>query len=397
MAGHTKRCSLNELPVELVVHVMKELPSLSALWGFINANARFAAIFRDHAIQITEAVLQHTVPGQTRTFLRGVIHLHSSLYPPNLDAARPFRGGLSDDFGSALVTSPEICRRFVLLAHRIHNLAHECIDHYIQRSLGMNPRELDDPTFISFECTFPPERRRTPPKGRLYQPKDSGPPSWAEEQLVILNLWKLQYYDGIRLAHTDGRLGWSAADQQDFLSMTVLEFFHLGSCAREQLLTVLAYVQKVEYPERETSSRLCLAHPPAHNRFDLGCSPEPSEPMRDLKGREIRGLEFKPDTWWFANLMFTNLKYSPLFRLSFSHFRKFGFAIWENRRMIDLGLLPTKREFPYTPWYFKWRSILCDEECVPTPEKRLWLAQHYPSIRDLELRELHLSNEDVQL
>ncbi|KAI0904154.1 hypothetical protein F4823DRAFT_226731 [Ustulina deusta] len=224
---HHGHYTLDQLPVELVVHIMKASPSLSALWSFINASARLAGIFRGSALEITEAVLRCTVPDQTQVFLRAVIQLRSSLFPPSLDAAtRP--ATLGNPLGPAPATTPEILRSFILLAHRIHALAHECIEHYIKTCMAMNPSYLDDPTFRGYNSGYPllPVHLKRP-KGRPYQPKDTGPPSWAEEQLVIWNLWRVQYYYDIRAAHDVGRLEWSVAEQEELLSMTLPEFYRL--------------------------------------------------------------------------------------------------------------------------------------------------------------------------
>ncbi len=250
------------------MHIMKESPSLSALWSFINASARLAGIFRGSALEITEAVLQCTVPDQTQVFLRAVIQLRSSLFPPSLDAAtRP--ATLGNPLGPAPVTTPEILRSFILLAHRIHALAHECIEHYIKTCMAMNPSCLDDPTFRGYNSGYPllPVHLKRP-KGRPYQPKDTGPPSWAEEQLVIWNLWRVQYYYDIRAAHDVGRLEWSIAEQEELLSMTLPEFYRLYnriSYKWEQLITVFAYVKGAKSPEL---GAFCLPCPTVPSRFD---------------------------------------------------------------------------------------------------------------------------------
>ncbi|KAI0410765.1 hypothetical protein F5X98DRAFT_384910 [Xylaria grammica] len=119
----------------------------------------------------------------------------------------------------------------------------------------MEPSLLDDPTFKGYSSEDPPiDPRLKRPMGKPYKPQDSGPPLWAEEQLVVLNLWRLQYYYDIRVAHDGGHLEWLIAEQEELQSMTLAEFYSLGTrgnCKYEQLVTVLMQVQGAKIPEQE--------------------------------------------------------------------------------------------------------------------------------------------------
>ncbi|KAI0506842.1 hypothetical protein F5B22DRAFT_622257 [Xylaria bambusicola] len=365
-ADTLRRCTLHQLPVELVVHIMKASPSLSALWSFINTSARLATIFDGCALEVTENVLRCTVPEQTQVLLYAVFQLRLSLHPPSLHAARELRevnlSSLQDRLLATPITTSEIPRSFVFLAHKIHVLAHECIEHYIRVCMTMNPSCLDDPTFKGYWYL-----KLRQPKGRLYQPKDSGPPSWAEEQLVLLNMWRLQYYFDMKAACDVGQLGWSTADQEELKSLDLPEFYHMspagsGHYITEQLMTVYAYVHGVRTPEQDATLPLRLPSPNTRSRFDLGCFPEPKRNQPDGKALII---DFRPDSWIFAWMMSRNLKTSPLCGFGPQHFRRFGFTLWEDSRMTDLGLLPPRSHFFSYEYYFKWRSILSDEECDP--------------------------------
>ncbi|KAI1170191.1 hypothetical protein F4777DRAFT_135040 [Nemania sp. FL0916] len=355
--GH---CKLDQLPVELVVQIMLESHSLSTLYSLICASARLASVFRGSAVEITKGVMQRTVPAQMRIFLRAVIQLRSSPFPLILNAGLAKQSTrLCSHLGCTPASTPEILRSFICLAHRIHVLAHECIDHYRRVCIAMNPSCLDDPTFRGYDGTLVVQTVR--PRGKPYQPKDTGPPSWAEEQLVLLNLWRVQYYYEIRVAHQAGRLEWPAVTPDELLSMDIAQFYgrEMSSWRWEQLITIMIYMQQVKSSKQGTSRPFCLPSPSAPGRFDWPCSPEP---LIDPLDEQASRLDFRSDAFIFMSLMSNDLKGSPLFGFRPSNFRKFGFVLWERRRMVDLGLLSPKTRLPDFTYYFKWVSILSEEE-----------------------------------
>jgi hypothetical protein len=204
-------------------------------------------------------------------------------------------------------------------------------------------------------------------KGRPYEPKNTGSPSWAEEQLVLLNLWRIQYFYDLKAACFNGHLGWGIT-QQDALQLTTIPvFFSLFVRRRyriEQLMTVLAYVNRVQSLDQETTAnQIRLPRPTApSNRFYWACSPEPSATDSQSAGHGPLQIEFRPDSWVFAEIMSRDLKYSPLYGFPLSRFRKFGLALWGNQRMADLGLIAPQKEMPSVEYYFRWWSILSEEE-----------------------------------
>ncbi|KAI0099758.1 hypothetical protein GGR51DRAFT_534980 [Nemania sp. FL0031] len=360
-ADHRRQCTLDQLPVELILHIMKLSPSLSALWSLINTSGRLAAVFHGAALEIITAVLQSTVHDEIQVFIRAVIQLRSSAFPPSLDIARQ-PAMLYSPISPPPAITPEILRRFLHLAHGIHVLARECIDHYIKVCVAMNPSCLDDPTWEGFNNALPPHMNL--PKGRPYEPKDSGPPVYAEEQLVVWNLWRVQYFYDIRVAHDTGRLEWSLVEQDELLSMTLPEFYHLYNHLTwgwEQLMTVDAYVIQVRDREK-AQPPFRLPCPTALSRFDWPYSPEP---WADHPNAEQPHPEFVPDGWIFAKLMSHSRKYTPLYGFALSHFRKFGFALWRGRRMVDLGLMSDRTRQPDLDYSFRWHSILSEEERDP--------------------------------
>lgn len=117
-----------------------------------------------------------------------------------------------------------------------------------------------------------------------------------------------------------------------------------------------------------------LHRPPAavYNRgYQLACLPKPAPTMARRSGRnvlaDIDSQIGRPQMGWlFHTIMTTDPLRSPLLHFSFKPYRKFGFAFWQDERMIHLGFLESKSKYwgitePYIV-YFTWMSILTPDE-----------------------------------
>jgi hypothetical protein len=93
---------------------------------------------------------------------------------------------MSNPLERAKIETTELLRRFGL-AHKIHVLAYSCIDHYVQRSMAMSPSSLVKlgpyvggfagcNIILAFDGA----------ESRPYQPHNTGPLSWVEEQRVVI-------------------------------------------------------------------------------------------------------------------------------------------------------------------------------------------------------------------
>lgn len=348
---------LHQLPNEILLDILKSSPDFSSLWSIVNTSSRLAAVFNSQAIEITEAVLSCTVPIPTQPLLRAILHLRFSSFDASLTEARNLP--LSFAFPSPTSVDEGKIRGFVLLAHKIHVLAHGCIDFYIQRCMAMNFSRLLDPTFHYNSVGPPLQPWLKRPEGKPYRPDDTGPPLWVEEQRVVLNLWRLQYHSELKDALSAGLLDWSTEDREILEVSSPSNFFSARSWFGEEVLTVSEYIETLRDQKNDLPRPVHLPQPRAVNRFDFICD------CKAPKNRGIWGSSRLTEAsigWKFVKLMSMDPKLSPLPGVAFEKYRKFGFAIWDHRRLVDLGLFPSEKLLPTnSEYYFRWRSILGDE------------------------------------
>ncbi|KAK9419931.1 putative F-box domain-containing protein [Seiridium unicorne] len=354
--------SLHQLPNEILLDIIKLSPDFSSLWSIINTSPRLAALFGSHALEITETVLVRTVPIPTQTLLRAVLHLRFSTFNVSLTHAISLPTTLA--FSSPVSVDEAKVFNFVRSAHKIHVLAHKCIDFYIQRCMTMNFARLANSTF-SYHSTDPPlQPRLKRPEGIPYQPDNTGPPLWVEEQRVILNLWRLEYHAELKNTLSSGLMEWPAEDLKALEDSRPPDFFNLKSWHREEVLTVSEYIETLSGQKNDHPHPSHLETPTIVDRFDFTCAGKPSG------GQGIWGsssLTTPPVGWKFVKLMSRDYKVSPLPGITFERYRKFGFAVWDQRRLVDLGLWPSEKMLPAnSEYYFRWRSILNEEESAQT-------------------------------
>ncbi|KAJ3568383.1 hypothetical protein NPX13_g6440 [Xylaria arbuscula] len=391
--------AIHRLPVEVVVLIMKASPSLSALWSFITTSALLSAIFHEHALEITEAVLSdavfYTNHEQTQAFIHAVFQLRLAIQPRTLDDAtnppQPNTDSLKRRLLSIPAPKPEALRGFVCLAHKLHVLAHEYLEDCLRECMAIRPLSVDDQTLMDCLVSDQPKRYYdfTRHRGKPYQPKDTGPPSWTEEQLVILNLWQLQYYIDLRKALAAGRLEWSESCCEEFREMDIWSFYEIDDqeeashlFRQEQIMTILEYLLKKESIEQDMPGPRSPPYPTT--RFNLGCTPEQRPRRRDPKSLEFGAaspghLEFyqrvplhsmRPtihpaqDTWRFSKNMAQDNINPIMAGRGPECFRRFGFCLWDKTRMIDWGLLPPRPllKEERLKYYIRWRSLLNDED-----------------------------------
>lgn len=319
------RNMLYRLPDELLIGILEFAPSLSALWSLINSSGRLAAIFRRYGAQITEAVMRSTLPAQTQGLMKAVLQLRAGRYPSSLAQAREMpclRPG--PPIGAV---GPDVVRGAVRLAHEIHALAYECICHYIDKCTRMSAEELANPALIA-SGAVDAALTWMRPAGQPQQLQHTGNPLLVEEQLVAMNLWRLQYVVEVRAAASTERLRWSAEDRQDILSNHVWWFYRLefGSYKEEQLQVVRRYVHRRGGILNKLPLPLTTPH-----LFDVPYAPS---------HRTVLRLEYKPRGWALMTGILRGTNCSPLYGVTLGTYRKYGFAVFHDRRMVDLGLLP---------------------------------------------------------
>ena len=301
--------ALWNLPTEIVIEMMKHSPNLSCLWSLINASSRFKLIFMTHAWRIVENVMTKTTPGCTQAFMKMVIATRTSpdLFIGINDVAgytskRKVIIGVGDkvsdrprekSLGLMLQNmSPQALHDFVKLAHTIHGVAHACLDFYIERSLSAKPQRIDVSDLQDYKrlMSMLYSERQSP--GRPFQPKEFGPPTYLEEQIVIRAIWQLQLFLDMKTSFRTGTLAhWSEEDRNHLKTMAdIPEMARLSRdlgckmhcpCKMEQILSVVDFVQEItedqHSPIEDVLTRF-LHCPPLAVRtkaYNLPCSPKP--------------------------------------------------------------------------------------------------------------------------
>ncbi|KAB8229454.1 uncharacterized protein BDW43DRAFT_288045 [Aspergillus alliaceus] len=256
-SNRTSRGCLSQLPAELLYEVFQRCPDFSALWSLLNTSSRILAVFNTRAPEIVNAVLNSTVPVQTRVHMRQVLAIRTGTYSySSYVQARRSRVDASQ-LCTKIISTPEQLRSFVKLAHKIHVLAHLCIDRCLQR------------------CLESPLGLKEYPMGFRF-------PTWTEEQRTILSFWRVLFFNALKTEGHKGNLDWSPRElkklrihgpYQQFVPLTPIF----------QARTALRYIYEEINPEgseddfsRDTGQLFQLPKLPEAMEFGWTCQPPPS-------------------------------------------------------------------------------------------------------------------------
>ncbi|KAH8815740.1 hypothetical protein F5884DRAFT_191133 [Xylogone sp. PMI_703] len=353
------------LPTEILLKIIKISPSFSSLWSIVNSSQTMAILLNKFAAEIIETTIKATATGQMQELIRAVLRAQVSCRL-GLEEARnlvckkyPVPTPLSADE----IQDSKSLYYFLSIAHNIHVLAHACCDHYIKASLAISPS-----AFIKFNryngdvLAWYDEA-----EGCSYEPRETGPPSWVEEQRVIKALWRIQFFFELNISRKAGTLDWPEDDLKTLASTSVPSFYTIRDFEIEQILTVYEFIQDLIKREGYTEDDYRLPVVPAKDSFNVKCAPTP-RPLRNYREDKLHQSLVRLDAaplslgfWW---RMSRTHNYSPLKNIPFDPYRRLGFALWDQKRMTDLGFSePDGRALLNSEkYYYTWRSILTEEE-----------------------------------
>ncbi|KAE8334001.1 hypothetical protein BDV39DRAFT_3364 [Aspergillus sergii] len=256
-SNSTGRSYLSQLPTELLCEIFQQCPDVSALWSLLNTSSRMLAVFNASASEIVDAVLNLTVPAQTRLYMRQVLALRTGTHTySNFEDAQTDRFLLCEK----IIANPEQLRSFVLLSHRVHVLAHLCIERCLQR------------------CLASPLGQRKYPVGFIF-------PTWTEEQRSILSFWRVLFCNELKLQGLKGHLDWSPRELARLQSRGLYQHVSLNT-ARFQARTALRFMCEQANPEgteEELSDAIDQHQPfqlpkiPEGTESGWACQPPPSQ------------------------------------------------------------------------------------------------------------------------
>lgn len=354
---------------------MKASHSFSSLWSVAQASLTVRALLQNFAPEINEIILK-TVPTPTQSLMQGVVRLRASSRESSWPTPSEARSLYVSQNGAFDITTPVDAgssARLPYLAHKTHTLAHSCVEYYVQKCVDMRPSSLIK--WAPGLNTAHTSNREVydQSEGKPFQPPRTGPASWVEEQRVVLALWRIQFFLELKIALYRGRLGWVEDDARILSSAHLQDFFpssrrgNLNGTGLEQTLTVYEYLQDLGGGDF-VKKGYQLPDPPVTSGFIDKCPPRPSflstSTSDDPYNQGEKWLCRIPRSIIFQWTMRNHVKTTPLFNLPFQPYRKFGFALWDNKRMIDLGFaFPGGREFLHDrECYYVWYSILTEEE-----------------------------------
>jgi hypothetical protein len=385
MTASTERDAFGRLPEELRIKIIKLSPDPLSLRCLAHASTAIGRVLDRYSLEIMEAVLDATVPVQTRRLMGAVLKGRLSRFPVSLPEAqrvtRDDSAASIDKIRSArLDQAAAAVRSLLATAENVHAWSHACLDHLIRKSMELRPSTLirhgDGRTYREIFETA--ESRDD------YLPQYTGPPSWVEEQRMIKSFWRLQFFLELQDSGNKGRLGthWTG-DEIDMLSKSSLDcFYEVPDFEQEQILTAYDFLCAVTY---ETVTLVTADDNNAYGlptiRWVQGvvprCScPEPPsfERNKDNFFQGPRNLDEAPMSYRFQHTMSICDQLEDagpvLLAFPFQPWRKYGFAVWDCKRMADLGMRdPIGKSFlrGRMKYSFRWFSVLTEEDLRGLP------------------------------
>ncbi|RAL02203.1 uncharacterized protein BO80DRAFT_42216 [Aspergillus ibericus CBS 121593] len=378
--------SLLQLPNEILADVLRHCPDFSTLWSLIHASSRLSAVFDARAGEIVNAILLASVPPPTRDLIQAVVTIRLGSF--EFQSYYQFlRHPLAVCQGLDPTVPPPLLRKLVGLAHRVHALAHLCLNRCLRRC----------------ESVLCP---------------GASSPSWTEEQRAILGFWHVQFFYELKTGACKARLNWPASDLASLRTSTPSTFRFRKPVQCEQAWTAIELINELSGQHPATPAWTCPPHrfqlpqPPRASEFGWDCPPAPSPqalaPNRRPRERasdrapmppplpgpgprastrapatpsdampaprppvmrgfgtwpEWRDLERGSVGWELFRTMASNPEAGSLAGLRFDPYRKFGLLLWEEQRMVDWGLWPQEARLESAgDCYQRWRELLGEEE-----------------------------------
>lgn len=429
--------------LEMILELVDDLPSLHNLH---DASPAVASLLHEDGVApvIVEAIISRTVPWHTRHLIRRIAlirwnntdNVNAPPVPSSWDA---FVGAYmwKEDYNSCChecererdrdplpkSIPPSITCRILSLASKVRLLAHRCIHEMIDRCMTLEPSRLQDPGFQYRGDSggfYPPgtivseyqPARILPPRER-FKPVDVGPPSWVEEQRVCRAIWRLIMFFELRdaVVGTKTKKAWWCWPEKDVHRLRTLQYDDfwkpsVSTCIHQMhelktvaeclfsLTSTAATASTERYPSflststtttpTEKSSRICSRCPPTF---------EPKPAMERKWGQSEYDLNWSGSPGFHFVVHLGGIPQSHLRYVELRVFRRFGFAIWDWRRMEALGFLKApsgNREeegesHPNAPVsesdaYFRWRSILTEAELEEVKRRRKHYWPSYDTI-----------------
>ena len=379
-AANTVRDAFGRLPEELRIQIIKLSPDPWSLWSLTHASPVMGGVLDRYPLEILDVVLDAAVPTTTRRLMYALLKVRLERFPASLAEAKELSRAkvteVTDDMRLfTLDRAAEAVRSLLATAENVHTWSHACLEHLIQTSMEMRPSTIIEQGrggsgSYGLWCIFENAESR-----KDYVPQYTGPPSWVEEQRTIQAFWRLQFALELQDVGNKGFLSscWSRQEIDALSNISADRFFDRCQqtfTARDFLSAVTSRdITSVEAFDDDARGLPIM-------RWTQGPAPRWScaqplffEPKQDVFQQGVEELD--NNNGQKAIRMHNHMSSMPLdgipylFNIPFDPFRKFGFAIWDGKRMTDLGMQsgnPRSKLGNYPFDSFRWWSLLTEEE-----------------------------------
>ncbi|KAI4595344.1 hypothetical protein KJ359_007019 [Pestalotiopsis sp. 9143b] len=419
------------LPTEISLSILKQLPDLTTLYSYITSSPAAARVFDTYAAEIVES---HLVSGAVHAYTGAIIRLaayvRSGVRPPGVSDFDDFNNlyvhettehryeppqwteeplRLTQQQSGANGTQAGISAsvlRSVLASHRRNErLMAGCLAMYLPRFRALQPQWVADREFTFESVYHGPDHTdfvgawQMQPATVPVPKRDLGPPTWCEEQRLLRAAWRIQLYEDMKTAAIAGRfldhwpenvlrklrrddptlLMWVELDCLIAVHDYELDIHHQLIDVEDELInTVLDYIDSMKEkigPSFSLANDALLLHIPDRDW------PVPTPSPRDI-------LEVE----WYTSAM--NLEFqavhgsemdhvtedacTPLQHVPWDFYRRRGFAIWCEKRLLGYGLIPPgscfkigehpvaaiapDENYSTSMLFMAWKSVLVEQE-----------------------------------
>lgn len=379
MTADTERDPFGRLPEELRVKIIKLSPDPLSLRRLAHASPAMSRVLDRYPLEIVEVILEVNSAVEIRRLMQAVLKLRFLRFPVSLSEAQRVAetdaASAASEMPSRLQHAASAVRSLLTTAANVHNWSRACLEHLIRRTMQLRPSTLiKKGAGITRREQFENANSR-----KDYLPQDTGPPSWVEEQRMNRSFWQLQFFLELQGFGHKGHLGtiWPTQDIEVLLQSTTDCFYDVANPRREQILTAFDFVgavtsgivHSVEVVHNDTYnlptvrwiegavSRCFCAEPLFFERNKDTFSQGPENLIQTPWAYRFHQAMSSTDGWhdgYFLTIFFP-----------FQTWRKYGFAIWDDRRMVDLGMRHPRKASVISnsiPYSFRWWSILTEED-----------------------------------
>ena len=186
---------LSTLPAPLPLMILEGIEDLPSPYHLIQAWPTAAVIFERNYPRLIRSLLSY-YPWELQKllYLRLNLKTEGSRIIESLTnfvcRRRYMNGNLPRGLSNVKASfSFSAAMNLLVVAHHIQESAHAFLETHLSRIASVNSSYQLDPTYYDR-----PSYSERLPRSRPFDPANADPPSWIEEQRVLLSLWRLQLF-----------------------------------------------------------------------------------------------------------------------------------------------------------------------------------------------------------